>query len=72
MKTTYNNRPVEITSVTGKYEDDLQIEAYYSDTDEEIDDGDILYEILKENYGECYQSWYEDKVCEAEYLCDRD
>lgn len=72
MKITYDNRDVEITDISGENDDDLMIEAVWLDTDEEIDDIEILDKILKENYGEIHQSWYEDKICEAEYLYDGD
>jgi len=61
---------IEIESIYGKYENDIQIGcAYYVDTNKDISDEDLEY--IYENYQqELYEKWYENQACQAEYYWD--
>lgn len=66
-----DGREIQI-SVSGRYEDDIQIdEAYYVDSEEEVLD-DVIDYIQSQYADEIYQEWYENKCGEAEYLYEGD
>lgn len=73
FKYIYKGRPIEIESVYGDCEDTIMIEkAYWLDTMKDIENEDILDQLTKDYYSELHSQWYEDKVCEAEYLYEGD
>ena len=65
MITDKNGREL-IVSVSGKYQDDIQIDSLeYRDSDEEV--SEEVYDYVMDNYGDVlYELWYQDKICEAE------
>ncbi len=63
---------IEITSIYGQYDDDIQIDACnYVDSDNEVSDEDIEY--IYENYQDSlYETWHENKVSQAEAYYEGD
>ena len=72
MIINFKNQEIEITNVYGKYDDDIQFDARYVESDTEIDDIDLLDEIMQENFDSIYELWYQQKVGESDYFYERD
>lgn len=67
-----DGREIEIESVYGKYDDDIQIEeAYYVDTGEEVSEKDIDY-IMDAYSSEIYDMWFQNGIMAAEYYWEGD
>ena len=66
-----SGREIEI-SVSGRYDDDIQIEeASYVDSDEEVSEETI--EFIQDKFADkIYEEWYENKACESEYFFEGD
>ena len=67
-----NGREIEVNGVYGSYADDIQIEeAYYIDTQEDVDDSLLDY-IYNTYHSEIFEAWLDRQIGYAEAYCEGD
>lgn len=65
-----DNKEVEIESVFGKYEDDIQWEGFYVDSIEAMLSDETIDYITKEYSQELYEEWMDNKIGQADFYMD--